>query len=183
MSQTAKRAAILGLLAAITIGAAAALTSVDARIGVRASADPDTEAQFATNWLLGAVFAYTSGSVIGHVCALLAGYLGTRWWGPRDGVLAGASIGVVNLATSASLAAFITRDGGAMSGYAPYVDPNPLHQPAVLIAVLAVLGTAVLAARMGASVGEQERPLPGLITLIIVIPVMHLIAFLVLTHP
>jgi len=181
MSRIAKQTAALGLLAAITIGAAAALTEFDTRLGARIWGDPDRETQFAANWQLGAVFAYTSGSVIGHICALIAGFLGTRWWSPQDGLFAGAGIGVVNLATSASLAVFITRDGDTISGYVDYVDPNPLHQPAVLIAVFVVIGAAVLAARLGSIVGEQSRPLPALITLIIAIPVIHLIAFWALT--
>lgn len=148
ISRSRRRAVAIGGLVLATVGAALALTSFDAEVGSGIYADPQQPSQWATCWRLGAVFAYTSGSFIGHICALVAGFLCTRWWSPRDGVLVGTGIGVANVAASALLALPATTGDDAW--YAEYVDPLPFHQPAVLGAMAAVLGMAIIMAGLGA---------------------------------
>lgn len=151
------RLVTLGYLAAFTAGAALLLTWFDARLGSSLWTDPESEPQWAASWRLGAVFAYTSGSVVGHICALVAGYLGARWWDPYDGLLLGLGIGAINLAASACMAVPASLNGETMKLYVDYVDPNPLRQPAVLGAMAAVLIMAVIMAGLGALTARLRR--------------------------
>lgn len=169
--------AVFGGLVAVTVAAALAFSSFDARLGSGAWADPELPSQWAASWRLGAVFAYTSGSVVGHICALFAGYFGARWSSQRDGVLAGLAIGVANVAASACLAVPATHDSGTMAGNVRYVDPNPLLQPAVLVAVAAVLAGAVIMATYGSGIARLSRlHWLALIPLVIVVPIVHFLA-------
>lgn len=178
MPQSARRAVALVGLVAVTVGAALALTWFDAREGSNLWPDPQQPSQFAASWRAGAIFAYTSGSVIGHICALFAGYLGARWWGRYYGVLAGFGIGVVNLAASARMAVPITLDPDTMAGAVGYVDPNPLHQPAVLGAMAAVLIMAIVMACLGTAVAIRvPGPQHALGALALLVPLVHLIGY------
>ena len=175
--------AAFGVLAAITIGAALSLTSDNGRMGSRIAGDPETPAQWASSWRLGAVFAYTSGSFAGHICALVAGYLGARWSSQRDGVLAGLAIGVINVTGSVSTAVFATRDSTTMHGTVQFVDPNPVLQPAVLIAVAAVLGGAVIMGAIGSRVADLSRlRWLVMIAMAAVVPIFHPFATLSLLN-
>jgi len=177
------RVVALSLVAA-TVGAAFALTWYDTELGNTLIADPEVPAQWAASWRMGAIFAFTSGSVVGHVCALLAGYLGTRRCSPRDGVLAGAGLGLVNVAASAVVAVFTTTDRGATFGNVDYVDASPGHEPVVLYAMLAVLAMAAILATLGSLVAALPRfRRIALVPLIIGVPVVHLAAIMWLGGP
>ena len=92
-------------------------------------------------------------------------------------MLAGLAIGVINVTVSASSAVFATRDPGTMRDLVRYVDPNPLRQPVVLVAVAAVLAGAAVMATFGSGVARMPRLRWLAMTgLVIVVPIFHLIA-------
>ena len=174
MSRSLGYMAAFGFLAAVTIGAALSLTWPNAHMGSRIAGDPETSAELAASWRVGAVFAYTSGSLIGHICALIAGYLAAHWSSPREGVLAGFAIGMVNVTATGSMAMLATHDPATMHGLLPYADPNPLHQPAVLVSLAVVLGGAVGFGAIGSRVADPPRHRwLAMAYMVALVPVLH----------
>lgn len=168
--------AAFGVLATITIGAALSLAWPSAHMVSRIAGDPEMPEQWAASWRLAAFFAYTSGSVIGQICALIAGYLGARWSSQRDGVLLGLAIGVVNVTASVSMAVPATHDSTTMHGTVQFVGSNPLLHPVAYVAVAVVLGAAVGMGAIGSRVADLPRlrwlALAGLAA---VVPALHLL--------
>jgi len=182
MVRSAWRVAVVGVLIAATIGAAMALTAFDAGFGSESYYAPDAASQFAGSWRLDAVYAFTSGTMIGHICAVFAGYLGAIWWDPGRGVVLGTGIGVANLAMSVHEALPITYGApDAKYAYADKiikaVDLNPLHQPAVLIAMALVVAIAGFLAWLGTEAARRpRRRWNPLLRTVAAVPIGHLIA-------
>lgn len=186
MPEYRRHTAVLVGLGVLTVGAAPAVTSYDAHLGSTIWDDLTTDDQMLAGWRLGAIFAYTSGSVIGHICALLAGYLATRWWRPRAGLLAGSGIGVANLTASACVAVPVTVHlaGGPLFGNGDGtsgIDPALTGHPAVFAAMAATLAMAVILAICGSAVARLPwlRWLP-LVALSVLVPVAHFVATMTL---
>ena len=97
-------------LAVLTGVAAVMLVSFDVDLGQDLTADAQSDAQALSSWRTSAALAYTAGTGIGQVFALMAGMLASRWARTREanGVavafLAGIGLGLADL-----VPAFVVR--------------------------------------------------------------------------
>ncbi|MGP3933593.1 hypothetical protein [Nonomuraea sp. KM88] len=105
--QKIRHITVYALLLAVSAGVAAALVVPDLQVGNAMVTDPQWSEQHIAEWRIQAVLAYTSGSAVGHVCALLAGLLVARWSmtdarqaGFITALLAGSGLGAIQLAVA-----------------------------------------------------------------------------------
>ncbi|MFF0773827.1 hypothetical protein ACFYUK_33395 [Nonomuraea wenchangensis] len=62
----------------VTVGATVLLVALNLDVGQSKWPDAQPEDQMVAKWRTAAVLAYTSGSAVGHVCALVAGLLAAQ---------------------------------------------------------------------------------------------------------
>ncbi|MEV4289280.1 hypothetical protein AB0K40_27545 [Nonomuraea bangladeshensis] len=72
-------------LIAVTGSAAVLLAALNLDVGQSMWPDAQPDDQVVAKWRTAAALAYTSGSAVGHVCALVAGLLAARWARTRRG--------------------------------------------------------------------------------------------------
>ncbi|MEO3797201.1 hypothetical protein ABGB14_43965 [Nonomuraea sp. B10E15] len=153
--------AIYGVLMAVTAVAAAALVVPNILVGGDTVTDPQWAGQYVAEWRRRAVLAYTSGSAVGHVCALLAGLLVARWSMHRErraglvtALLAGSGLGAAELAVASWTATPFLRDLSGFPGTGDpledwVIDPSLQNHVPVLVAMASVFVVFLVAAGAG----------------------------------
>ncbi|MEZ7127789.1 hypothetical protein ACBR40_20905 [Nonomuraea sp. AD125B] len=156
-------------LIAVTGGAAVLLAALNLEVGQSMWPDAQPDDQVVAKWRTAAALAYTSGSVAGHVCALVAGLLAARWardktWraGLVTAILAGAGLGLADLAAASWKAAPLLREFAASPALTDndgtqIVDTGLQHHACVPAAMAVVFATLLLAAGLGFGVA-RVRP-------------------------
>ncbi|TDD71121.1 hypothetical protein [Actinomadura rubrisoli] len=149
--------------------------SIDQGLEVWPDAQMDT--QMVAAWRGAAILAYTSGSEVGHVCALLAGLLvaravPVRAWrtGLAVAVLAGTVLALVNL----SLAWWKASPRLAhLSGPVDpaVIDPGLRHHSCVIVAVALVFAAFLALAAVGYRLGMNRNIRAVVITLMALVVV------------
>ncbi|MUN39380.1 hypothetical protein [Actinomadura litoris] len=166
-------ATIYALLVAATAVAAVTMLSRSIEQGLEVWPDAQSETQMVAAWRGAAILAYTSGSEVGHVCALLAGLLvartaAVRSWqaGLAAAVLAGTVLALVNLSlawwkASPRLAHLTGPVDPAV------IDPGLRHHSCVIVAI-ALVSTAFSAlAAAGYGLGMKRNIKAAVITLMV----------------
>ncbi|WP_327089835.1 hypothetical protein OIE66_04235 [Nonomuraea sp. NBC_01738] len=135
-------------LIVVSVTASILLAAPGADAGRSLWTDPQSLSQILGSWRMSAAFAYTAGSTVGYVCAIIAGRLAVR---PLVAYLAGAVLGLVQLAASwvTSSATMAADLASWTSEEAVRPDPGILHHPSVLAAMVLVFLTLPIAARLG----------------------------------
>jgi hypothetical protein len=185
-------AAYAGLVAFVGI-AAALLVPRNIHLGQDVWPDAQTDEQSVTSWRGAAVLASTSGSGIGDLCALLTGVLVARWGAPKTrwsglatAVLAGAGLGLVDLATAFRTAGprlreltrspVLTREDGTT-----IVDPGLRHHGCILAAVIVAFVIFLIAAGIGFGLGSGLTPKLTVVAVSVVLaPVVHYVTMMAL---
>ncbi|WP_433465519.1 hypothetical protein [Spirillospora sp. CA-128828] len=183
-------AAVYTALIAGTAIATLALLSRNVDLGQELWPDAQTGPQAVYAWRGGAILGYTSGSEVGHICALLAGLLAVRavkaraWRaGLAVAVLAGTVLALVNL----SLAWWKASPQLAqLAGPALYgtVDPGLRHHICVIVAIMLVFTSYLVFAAVGYFLGLKRRNKATLVllaALLVAAPYSHFIAATILT--
>jgi hypothetical protein len=123
--------------------------------------DAQSDKQMVTSWRGSAVFAYTSGSWVGQLCALLAGLLAGRWaklstrgTGLGAAMAAGAGLGLTALVPAFWTAAPRLRDLAqsphlVRESGVPVIDPALVHHGCVFAAAATAFVVFLLAAYAG----------------------------------
>jgi hypothetical protein len=183
----------VGLVALVGV-AAALLVPRNIQIGQDVWSDAQTDEQTVTSWRGAAVLASTSGSAVGDLCALLAGLSvarwrasRTRWSGLLTAVLAGAGLGLVDLATAFRTAAprlreltrspLLTREDGTA-----IVDPGLRHHGCVLAAMVVAFVIFLIAAGIGFGLcpGRLTTKLTAVAVSVVLAPVVHYVTMMAL---
>ncbi|MEU4704775.1 hypothetical protein [Nonomuraea dietziae] len=157
------------------------LASHNAYVGRSLWADSQTLDQILGSWRAAAALAYTSGSTVGYICAIIAGRLAAHCHTPRPltAYLAGAILGLVQLAASrATISSSLASDLESWTHVVEVpLDPGLQHHPSVLVAMILVFVTLPIASRLGLSTaGDQPENYAMLvITTILLIAIVHLI--------
>ncbi|MFI0405948.1 hypothetical protein [Actinomadura sp. 3N508] len=136
------------------------LLSHSLNVGLDVWHDAQSDPQFLAAWRGAAVSGYTSGSGVGHICALLAGLLvahagAAAGRGKRIGaavaVFAGTVLALVNLSLAWWKASpRLTRlDAVSMDA----IDPGLRHHPSVIIAIVLVFAAYLVLAAIGYGLG------------------------------
>ncbi|MBT2212395.1 hypothetical protein [Actinomadura sp. NEAU-AAG7] len=166
-------ATIYVLLVAATAVAAVTMLSRSIEQGLEVWPDAQSETQMVAAWRGAAILAYTSGSEVGHVCALLAGLLvartaAVRSWpaGPAVAVLAGTVLALVNLSLAwwkaSPRLAYLTGPVDPA-----VIDPGLRHHSCVIVAI-ALVSTAFSAlAAAGYGLGMKRNIKAAVITLMV----------------
>jgi hypothetical protein len=159
-------AAGYAVLVAATGVAAAVLLTRNIALGREAFVDPQDAPQRLAAWRGSAVLAYTSGSEVGHACALLAGLLvapalatPSRRIGVRVAASAGAVLALVNLLVAWwPASARLAELAATMATMYPSVvlDPGPGRHPSVIIAIVLVAAGYPLLAILGFVLGRKR---------------------------
>jgi hypothetical protein len=181
-----------GLVAFVGI-AAALLVSRDIHLGQDVWPAAQTDQQSVASWRGAAVLASTSGSAIGDLCALLTGVLVARWGAPETrwsglvkAVLAGAGLGLADLATAYRTAGprlreltrspVLTREDGT-----PIVDPGLRNHGCILAAMMVAFVIFLIAAGIGFGLGSGLTPKLTVVAVSVVLAaVVHYVAMMAL---
>ncbi|TDD00519.1 hypothetical protein E1292_28590 [Nonomuraea deserti] len=174
-------------LIAVTGSAAVLLVALNIDVGRSMWPDAQPDDQVVAKWRTAAVLAYTSGSAVGHVCALLAGLLAARWarnktWrtGFVTAVLAGAGLGLADLAVASWRAAPLLRVFAASPVLTDndgtlIVDPGLRHHGCIPAAMAVVFATLLIVAGLGFGVA-QARPANKCLLIVVslaLVPIAH----------
>lgn len=158
----------------VTVGAAVLLVALNLDVGQSKWPDTQPEDQMVAKWRTAAVLAYTSGSAVGHVCALVAGLLAARWardkpWrtGLVAAVLAGAGLGLADLAAASWKASHLLREFAASplltDNGTLIVDTGLQHHGRIPAAMAVVFATLLIIAEARSPqlvTQQRERPPP-----------------------
>ncbi|WP_242889860.1 hypothetical protein [Actinomadura litoris] len=166
---------VYALLVAATAVAAVTMLSRSIEQGLEVWPDAQSDTQMVAAWRGAAVLAYTSGSEVGHVCALLAGLLVARTvtvrsWraGLAGAVLAGAVLALVNLALAwwkaSPRLAYLT---GPVDPAA--IDPGLRHHGCVIVAIALVFTAFLALAAAGYGFGMKHNIKAAAITLMVLV--------------
>nr|WP_157383250.1 hypothetical protein [Nonomuraea coxensis] len=174
-------------LVAVTGSAAVLLVALNLDVGQSMWPDAQPDDQVMAKWRTAAALAYTSGSAVGHVCALVAGLLAAHWardntrrTGLAAAVLAGAGLGLADLAAASWTAAPRLRDLAASPALTDndgrlIVDPGLQHHGSIPAAMAAVFATLLIVAALGSAVA-QARPVNKALLILVSLalaPVAH----------
>ncbi|MEV2268489.1 hypothetical protein [Nonomuraea africana] len=168
-------------LIVVSATASILLASHNAYVGRSLWVDPQPLDQILGSWRTAAALAYTSGSTVGYICAIIAGSVAARWRTPRPltAYLAGAILGLVQLAASwATISSFLVSNLESWTRVVEVpLDPGLQHHPSVLAAMILVFVTLPIAARLGfGTAGDQpENHTTLVIASILLIAIVHLI--------
>ncbi|WP_344890248.1 hypothetical protein [Nonomuraea antimicrobica] len=178
-----RRIASYGTLMVVTAIAAAVLVAPNISLGESTVTDPQWTGQYVAEWRRGAVLGYTSGSAVGHVCALLAGLLVARWSVRRarradlaTALLAGAGLGATELAVSSWLATPLLYERSGFPGTGDpaedwIIDPSLHHHVSVFAAMALVFVMFLVAAGAGFWMARRARWLRAALTTVFVVVV------------
>ncbi|WP_329428408.1 hypothetical protein OG339_03330 [Streptosporangium sp. NBC_01495] len=173
--------AIYIFLLAVTAGAAALLVAPNLQLGNALVTDPQSPGQYVEEWRNEAVLAYTSGSAVGHVCALLAGLLVARWSTDKTrraglvaALLAGSGLGATELAVASWTATPLLRDlsGFPGAGNPPegwVLDPSLQNHVGVLVAMALTFAVFLVAAGAGFWVAQRAMLLKFVLVTVFVV--------------
>ncbi|MEV0630139.1 hypothetical protein ACI2LC_40795 [Nonomuraea wenchangensis] len=172
---------------AVTGSAAVLLAELNLDVGQSMWPDAQPEDQMVAKWRTAAVLAYTSGSAVAHVCALVAGLLAARWARDRTwrtglvmAVLAGAGLGLADLAAASWKAAPLLREFATSpvltdNDGTQIVDTGLQNHVCVPVAMAVVFATLLIVASLGFAVAHL-RPLYKsslIVASLALVPVAH----------
>ncbi|RKS70873.1 hypothetical protein BZB76_5353 [Actinomadura pelletieri DSM 43383] len=174
LSPAVRRNAVLGVayggLLLITGFAAVVLFDFSVDVGLDLVTDPQDDRQRLAAWRGAAVLAYTSGSEVGQVCAVIAGALAVRWLGRERrwarlvaAVGAGAGLATTGLGVARWMAADRMRElarnrieiDEAQGIYAD-LDPALRRHGCVLAAIAVAFVLYLVAAGIGGAAALLE---------------------------
>lgn len=171
--------AVYAVLVAGTAVAAVTLLSRSIDQGLEVWPDAQMDTQMVAAWRGAATLAYTSGSEVGHVCALLAGLLvarvvATRAWrtGLVVAVLAGAVLALVNLSSA------WWKASPRLTHTIYPVDPGLRHHVGVIVAIALVFAAFLVLAAAGYILGLKHKVKTLIVTLMVLVvaaPYSHFI--------
>lgn len=184
-------------LIALTGNAAVLLVALNLDVGQSMWPDAQPDDQVVAKWRTAAVLAYTSGSAVGHMCALPAGLLAARWardktrrTGLATAVLAGAGLGLADLAAASWRAAPLLREFAASPGMTDndgrlIVDPVLWHHGCIPAAMVVVFATLMTVAGLGFGVA-RARPVNKTLLIVaslVLVPIAHFLVPAVVLIP
>lgn len=167
------RLAASGALAVVVCAVAVLQVPFDVALGPGMWADPQSDSQFTAVWRISAMLAYTAGSGVGYVAAWIIGLLVARE--PRAGVgravLAGAGLGLLDLAVAASTASPRLRELARSPGLRKYdgtvIDTGLQHHGPVLAAMAVAFVLFLVSAAAGFRAAKANQPVPRVVTSVV----------------
>ncbi|TMR07571.1 hypothetical protein ETD86_51565 [Nonomuraea turkmeniaca] len=153
--------AVYAFLLVVTASASAVLVAPNLQLGNDLVTDPQWPGQYVAEWHREAVLAATTGSAVGHVCALLAGLLVARWGmhkarraGLITALLVGSGLGATELAVASWTATPLLRDLSGFPGTGDpledwIIDPSLQNHIPVLVAMALTFAVFLVAAGAG----------------------------------
>ncbi|MEW9549508.1 hypothetical protein [Nonomuraea sp. NPDC050783] len=175
-----RHVAIYWILTAMTAVAAAVLVVPNAQLGQDTVTDPQWTGEYVAEWRRAAALAYTSGSAVGHVCALFAGVLVARWSRHRarraglvTALLAGAGLGATQLAVASWRATPLLCHMSGFPGTGDpmedwIIDPSLHNHLSVLVAMALVFAVFLGSAGAGFWMAHRAMLLRLVMTMVFV---------------